>query len=203
MEGLERASGAGITIIRVPKCFKSEEVPNDGAEGFDEYRYGPLRLEEYSILERHIAKDRLSPVDAVMPEIERLSKIKGKGARMLAKALTDRAYEDLKRSKKDLKVTLDQVQEFLNTPNGMLFSLHLLLSRFHPGITIEEARRVMTWQGVEEVRRAREAAEGVDALGNSIGRNPAAADETGRSTGAASTDSSPVNSDGTPSASTS
>lgn len=200
MEGLERASGAGITIVRVPKCFVSEEVPNNGAEGFDEYKYGPLRLEEYAIIERHIASNRLSPIDAVMPELERLSKIKGKGARTLAKALTDRAYEDLKRSKKDLKVTLDDVQEFLNTPNGMLFSLHLLLSRFHTGITVEEARRVMVWQGALEIRRAREAAEGVDALGNSIGRKPVEADETGRLTGAASTDSSLVNSDGTPSA---
>lgn len=200
MEGLSRASGAGITVVRVPKCFKSEDNPNDGTEGFDEFRYGPLRLEEYSIIERHLLKDRPNPVDAVLPQLERLASVKGKAARRMAKELTDRAYADLRKSQAENKVTLEDVEAFLNTPQGMLWSLHLLLLRFHPGLSIDEARRVYEWQGAESIRKARTSAEGVDALGNSIGRKlEAEAGEAGRSTGDASTDSSPANTDGAPS----
>lgn len=164
MDGLARPAGAGI-VIRIPKGWPTPTP--DG--GFDEYFWPPMRIEEYAIVEQHLLKNRVSPIDAVLPELERLAKQKTRGARKLADALTERAYNDLRKSREQNRVTVDEVQAWIDTPEGVLFTMKLCLARHHPNITDAEVRRIFDWLGEEEARRQRDIAQGIDALGNSTG----------------------------------
>lgn len=199
MDGIARAGAAGVNI-RIPKGWTIDD-PFSLGDGFDEYWMPPMRLEEYAVVEQHLLKHRVSPVDAVMPELERLAKIGGKAARRFAKALEEKAYQDLRKSRDQNKLTTEQVGEWLDTPAGVLFTMKLCLSRSHPGITDAEVKRIFEWQGFEEAKRQRDIAQGTDHLGNSTGPSPAAG--TGpaspdASTGGASTAGSPASTAGPP-----
>lgn len=200
MEGVSRASGKGAVEIKIPNCWESEENPNNGAEGFTSYWLPPMRVEEYAVVENHILKNRVSPIDAVLPEIERLISIGTKTARRMAKRLEASAYADLRKSKATNKLTVDEVQEYLDSVDGMLFTMKLCLMRNHPTITDAEVLRIFKWQGEEEARRVRDIAQGIDSMGNSTGPNPDAAvrAQAGASIGAGSSASSPKSTDGAP-----
>lgn len=200
MEGVSRASGVAYVEIKIPKCWESVDKPNNGKEGFDIYKLPGLRVEEYAIVENHLLKNRVSPVDAVLGEIEKLHKLNTPAARRMARRLERDAYTDLRKSKASNKLTIEEVQEFLDSVDGMLFTMRICLERFHPGITEAEVLRVFNWQGEVESRRVRDLVQGLDALGNSTGPNLAeeVRAEPAASTGASSTDSSPKNTDGMP-----
>ena len=200
MEGVSRASGKGKVEIKVPKCWESAEVPNNGKEGFDIYWLPGMRVEEYAVVEQHLLKNRVSPVDAVLPEIEKLLTNGSKVARRMARQLEKQAYTDLRKSKATNKLTVEEVQDYLDSVDGMLFTLRICLLRNHPTITEAEVLRVFNWQGEDEMRRIRDLAQGLDALGNSTGPNPEAAVRAavGASTGESSTATSPKNTVGTP-----
>jgi hypothetical protein len=216
MEGLSRASGAGYIIVKIPKSWRaaSDPIPEpepDGGdpkkEGFDEYKWPPLRVEEYAVVEQHLLKDRVSPVDAVLPELEKLAARKGKAARRLASRLEDKAYTDLRASKAMNKLSIEEVQSYIDTPQGVLFTMKICLQRFHPEITDKEVRRIFEWHGEEEIKRLRDVAQGADKLGNSTGQNEepgalAATNGTGLLTGDGSIVGSPKPTDGNPPAST-
>jgi len=212
MEGVSRASGAGYLIVRIPKRWiigepvtdKSLSPEDDG--GFDEYKWPGLRVEEYAIVEQHILKDRVSPIDAVLPELEKLSARTGRAAKRLARALEEKAYADLRKSKAQNKLSIEEVQAFIDSPEGLLFTMKLTISRYHPDITDGEIRRIFEWVGEKEAKRLRDLAQGVDALGNSTGRSDAAGapaePTTGRLTGDGFIVGSPKPTDGTPARST-
>ncbi len=204
MNGVSRASGAGYTAVRVPNGW-----PGPLTGGFTEYRWHPSRVEDYAVIERHLLKDRISPIDAVMPDLERLSKINSKAAKRLAKTLTDRAYADLRASKSMNVISIDQLQEYLNSVPGAQHAMFIALQREHHDITREESDRVFLWLGEEEQRRQREAMEGIDALGNSTGPTPGADGVAGAtagspagSTGGSSTATSPASTAGPATSST-
>lgn len=200
MEGVSRASGVAWVEIKVPKCWLSPDEPNNGAEGFDLYRLPPMRVEEYAIVEQHLLKNRVSPIDAVLPEIEKLLESGTKTARAMARRLEKAAYSDLRKSKATNKLTVEEVQAYLDSVDGMLFTMRICLMRNHPGITEAECLRVFNWQGEDEAKRIRDIAQGLDALGNLTGPNLAVEAEVVRaeSTGVNSTDSLPKNTDGAP-----
>lgn len=201
MEGVSRASGKAYIVVRIPKSWKSADNPNDGSEGFDEYKWPPLRVEEFAVVENHLLKNRLSPIDAVLPEIEKLLAANTKASRRMAKRLEAAAYADLRKSKAQNKLSIEEVQAWLDTPEGILFTMKVCLQRFHPDITDADVRRIFEWEGENEAKRLRDFVQGVDALGNSTGPNladGARAEPVAGSTGESSTDTSPKNTDGIP-----
>lgn len=200
MEGVSRASGKAAVEIKIPNCWESVDQPNNGKEGFTSYWLPPMRVEEYAIVENHLLKNRVSPVDAVLPDIERLLALGTKTARRMARRLEQQAYADLRKSKATNKLTVEEVQEFLDSVDGMLFTMRICLMRNHPTITEAEVLRIFNWQGEEESKRVRDLVQGLDALGNSTGPNLAEGAEAVRaaSTGESSTGTSPKNTDGTP-----
>lgn len=201
MDGVARASGAGVIHIRIPKAYQGEGKPQTDAEGFDDYIYPPMRVEEYSVIEQHLLKNRVSPVDAVLPELERLSQVKSAAARGLMRALEKQAYRDMRKKKEANKVTLEEVEEYINTPEGALFAMKICLQRKHPDITDAEIRRIYDWYGEQEMRRLREVAQGIDKMGNSTGPNQepeAVRAETAVSRGDGFTDGSLKSTDGLP-----
>ena len=200
MDGVSRASAAGFLLVSIPKAWKGPEQPQGDEDGFDEYKWPPMRVEEYAVVERHLLANRISPIDAVLPEIERLEKLGTPSARRMAKRLEKNAYNDLRKSKASNKLTIDEVQSWLDCVDGVLFTMKLCLQRNHPDITDAEVRRVFDWLGEREAKRVRDVASGNDALGNSTGPTPipATAESAGRSRGESSTDGSPKSTDGAP-----
>jgi hypothetical protein len=133
--------------------------------------------------------------------LEKLAAMNTKASRRLAKVLQEKAYADLRKSKTTNKMTVEEVQAYLDSVDGLLFTMRICLARFTPGITDAETLRIFNWLGEEEVKRTRDLTQGIDALGNSTGRNPegeAVPAEVARSTGDGSTDGSPKPTVGTP-----
>lgn len=202
MDGVSRAAGAYV-LVKIPNCYKGRDEPNGDETGFKEYKWPPIRVEDFAVIENHVRQSRLSPVDAVVSELDRLMKMKTRGARALARSLQRDAYNDLRKEKKDATLTVEQVQDFIDSVPGMIFSMKICIQRYHPEVDDKETRRIFEWIGEDEARRLRDLAMGTDALGNSTGRNPAAevvptVDESGLFRGDGSTGGSPANTDGTP-----
>ncbi len=201
MDGLTRPSGKGDVLLKIPKCWESEELPNNGKEGFDEYRWPAMRVEEYAVVEQHLLKHRLSPIDALLPDLEKLAAVNTKASRRLAKVLQEKAYADLRKSKATNKLTVEEVQAYLDSVDGLLFTMRICLARYHPTVTDADTLRIFNWMGEEEAKRTRDLTQGLDALGNSTGPTPEAeraAGESGLSTGDGSTAGSLPNTVGPP-----
>lgn len=200
MDGVSRASGAYV-LVKLPNCYKGQDQPNGNEDGFKEYKWPPVRVEDFGIIEQHVRKNRLSPVDAVLPELERLSKHKSKAARRLMRSLERDAYNDLRKEKASAVLSVEQVQDFIDSVPGMIFSMKICIQRYHPDITDAEVQRIFEWLGEDEVKRLRDIAAGQDKLGNSTGPNSSAEAvraESEQFRGDASTDGSPKSTDGTP-----
>lgn len=201
MDGVSRASGAAYIVVTLPKCFRGHGEPNGSEDGFDEFKWPPIRVEDFAVVENHLLKNRVSPIDAVLPELERLASIKTQGARRLAKALEQQAYRDLRKSKAQNKISLDEMQDFIDNPEGLLFTMRICLQRLHPTISDYDVRRIFDWLGEQEAKRLRDIAQGSDRLGNSTGPTRETAGERATveaSTGDGSTAGSPPNTAGTP-----
>lgn len=202
MDGVSRASGEGSIIVRIPKGWQGDGKPNTDAEGFDEYTWPALRLEDFAVVENHLLKNRVSPIDAVLPDLERLSQVKSQAARRLMRSLEKQAYVDLRKSKAMNKLSVDEVQEYIDTPDGALFTMKLCIQRKHPTITDAEILRIFQWLGYQEAKRLRDLIQGIDKLGNSTGPNQEAEEvvraDTRRLTGDGSIVGSPKSTDGTP-----
>lgn len=198
MSELVRTVGADI-IVKIPKGWPGPLAPEGG---FDEYKIPAARIEEHAVIEAHILKHRVDPLSAILPQLERLGKMNDRHARKLAKDLSERAYNDLRKEGREIdRLPVEQVQAFLDSTTGAKMCMKLCLQRNYPEVTDKEVDRIYNWLGEEEMLRLRNMQDGSDPLGNSTG--PTAdtsktADAGGTSNGGNSSDGSPKSTDGMP-----
>lgn len=103
----------------------------------------------------HLQKTRKGPIEAVLPEIEKL-----KGFPDLQKQLMDRAYNDLKKGETERHVTNDDLTTWLDTMPGILFTMGLAFRRVHPEVEDDDLLEIITKVGQAEMQKARDALQG-------------------------------------------
>lgn len=153
MDGLAHAGGAGIEINRA-----------NGERHF----LAPMTLAEFATVEMHLLDKRRNPIDAVLPEL-------GKLPPDMARYLLDRAYEDLKKDKGAVRVSRKEVAEWLDSPEGLIYTVQMLISKGNqqhglPAVTRDQVLAIIDEVGQQEMLRKRDLASGTGVVGFSPGR---------------------------------
>lgn len=147
MEGLGRAAGSGVPIN-----FRGETII-----------LPPLDLEDLGTIEQHLLRTRPDPLQRVQAVIKDLPE-------NLARELVEKAYED---GKKLNTISAAEVGDYLDSINGLAFSVWLALQkRYGDKFSHKNVYNVLnqlTAEELEELRRARDQASGLDDRGNSTG----------------------------------
>lgn len=107
---------------------------------------------------RHLQGSRRGPIEAVLPELEKL-----KGYPHLQQELMDRAYADLKKGDTERHVSNDDISAWLDTMPGIKFTMGLAFRRVYPDLTDEDLLEIIVKVGAAEMEKARDVIQG-DAL---------------------------------------
>lgn len=143
MDGLGRAAGSPVVIRLAGK----------------DYKMSPLTLRDFGTIEQHLLTKRPNILKEVAAACSDLPED-------IAKQLMDRAYED---AKKGNTIPAAEVAEWVDSFDGMCFSIWLSLSKEHKDITQDEVMQLLSIMGPEELeqmKNMRDVASGVDELGN-------------------------------------
>lgn len=147
MDGVARPSGAGVTIT-----FGGETLILEA-----------LTLKDFGLIENHLLSQRQNPLLVVRDVIGDLPP-------EMADKLLDKAYRD---AKKMNEVAAEEVAEWIDTFNGMAFSLWLSLEKRYAGrFTLDNVLEIMeaiSEEELEDLKNLRDQAAGLDELGNSTG----------------------------------
>lgn len=150
-DGLGKAVGSGVPIV-----FNGEHLILE-----------PMTLRDYGLIEQHIIQKRVNPVEKVRPMLDGLSD-------EAQKHLLSLAYADLKGS---TTATLEESTAFIDSIEGVAFTLWILLNKSMPGKytlpAVQEIVNAMTPEELSKVMNARDQAAGTDELGNSTGQRRA------------------------------
>lgn len=151
MDGISRAIGAPWACKWLGKTYLAE----------------PLRLwaigaaENYILFNRHTVLDKVSEAVALLAE-----------APHLVKDMYERAYRDMKKNRESRIATAEQVQDWLNSPQGVAFSAWVMLRRSGcpRAACLEDVEEDVTKRmGEKEIAsfiRGRAIASGLDAMAN-------------------------------------
>lgn len=143
-DGLARVAGGGVPIE-----FAGELIVLQ-----------PMNLRDLATVEQHLLNRRKNPMEMVKEMIPGLSV-------EVQKHLLELAYHDMKNS---TTVPAEEVTRFLETVEGVAFSLWLVLERSHPGkFTFEKVHEIvkdMTPDQLNSTINAKSQADGTDLLGN-------------------------------------
>jgi len=163
MNGLSRVAGAPVAV----------EYPNPKTGQVETYLLGGMGLFEYACCEAEYLKGRKTAIDVAIPIIEKLA---AKGLTAQANFLAEKAMEQERKESGDNggKPSVREVQEWIDSMDGILFTCWTCLRQNHPDITMETTRGIVNLLGEEEMKRRRDRASGTDALGNEIGLPPSA-----------------------------
>lgn len=153
MDALSRAVGSGTDITIKGKT----------------YQLSPLGLEDYGEIKNHILNSRKDPM-----QILRETDYTGMPQAVID-SLTKHAFEACR---KNDEISPDDIYSFMNTPEGMPFTLWVTARRNHPEVdTLEKAQALfkdlcdeLGEAGIEEFVKRRDQAAGIDAAGNSTGQ---------------------------------
>jgi len=144
---------AGPTGAGVPVEFGGETLILD-----------PLTLKDFGLIERHLLRRRKNPLEVVREAVKDLPPD-------LAEKLLERAYED---AKKESVIPASEVVEFLDSLEGVAFSYWIMFEKRYPGkFSIDQCLDIMqglSEEELEERKRARDEASGLDVRGNSAGQ---------------------------------
>lgn len=147
-DGLARAAGGGVPIF-----FDGQTI-----------LLQPLTLKDFAAVEQYLLSKRQNPLDMVK------SKLAGLDIET-QKYLLELAYEDAKRQ---TTISASEAGEFIDSVDGLAFTLWLVLERSHQGRwTLERVNEIvksMTPTEIQEMLRLRDQASGLDDLGNSTGQ---------------------------------
>jgi hypothetical protein len=143
MDGLGRTSGAGKTITIGGKDFFLE----------------PLTLRDFGVVEQHLLSKRPNPL-----------KIVGEAAKdmppEIAEQMFKAAYED---AKKGANVTTAEVTHFLDSFDGMSYTMYLMLRKKQPDLTQDDVYELLsqcTPEDIAQLQDDRDLVSGIDEAGN-------------------------------------
>jgi len=147
----------------------SEQKKKDGIEvtgdavifrvGDKDYRLPKASKREMAAdieaVNRHLQASRRGPIEAVLPELEKL-----KGYPDLQQQLMDRAYADLKKGDTERHVSNDDIGAWLDTMPGIKFTMGLAFRRVYPDMTDDDLLEIIVKVGAAEMEKARDAIQG-------------------------------------------
>lgn len=175
MDGLSRAIGAGSSITVKGRTYKLRA----------------LTLEDFGEVEQHILSQRPDPFAPLHRDLEGLPEA-------VVNRLVDNAYREARKSN---KVTGTELTDFLNTVDGIKFSIWLCLRGCGYGVeTLEDAERLLTdmieeasdpSEAIADFKRRRDMASGIDEAGNSTGLNQATTSQQEQDSNDKSAEASP------------
>lgn len=114
------------------------------------YAVGEIGIEEVFVkTEDYLRTQRRPPIDAILKEYESLSKHPE-----LQSKLVDKAYEDLRDISQP--IAREKVMKWIDTFDGYSFLLWLGVSKNHPEVTYEQAKKMLLGIGANEVKKMRE-----------------------------------------------
>lgn len=155
-DGLARVAGGGVPIE-----FDGQMIVLE-----------PLTMKDFATIEQHLLSKRQNPLDMVKSRLEGLEP-------EVQKHLLELAYQD---SKRMTTISPAEVGGFMDTVDGLAFTIWLCVQRSHPGRwTLENVENYVKSQsvlGIQNMLRARDQASGLDELGNSTGPRPGTATST-------------------------
>ena len=149
MDGLARMAGAPVFV----------EI--DGRQ----YELSPLQIKDFGAIEHHLLSKRVNPVEQVIPLLSGLTPDQ-------QKVLLQEAYRELRATN---KVPASEVAKWMDSMDGVGFTIWLCLRKKHPEMTLE---RIEAWvqregdRALAELVARRDQASGTDLLGNSIAPKP-------------------------------
>lgn len=128
------------------------EAPNEIRYNGKTYTIAPVHADELvRATEDHFRSRRLNPVDAILPELEKL-----KGFPEAQKHLVDLAYKDLRAGGK--KYSREDLAAWLDTREGVSWLLWYQLHKNHPEVTVAQVETMVTELTFEEAIAKRDAA---------------------------------------------
>lgn len=154
MEGLARASGAPVKLT-------VKEGPYAGT-----YEVAGMTLEDYGKVEQHLLRRRKPPLEALEKIAEKVTNPR------LLQMIARMAYNDVRKDDADYKIPAQDVYDFLDSVDGLMFTAWLCLKKNHPDMSEERARGIMNAVGAQEFKRLRDQASGTDERGNETGPTP-------------------------------
>ena len=144
MDGLAKPAGSGIPIK-----FNGEDLVLDA-----------LGIEDLGVIENHLLSKRKNPLDVAKQAFPGLPP-------ELAEKLLERAYTD---ALKVAVVTTQEVFEYIDTLEGMRYTIWLALEKRYPGrFSLDKIGAVldqMDDEALEELKNKRAISSGLDQLGN-------------------------------------
>ena len=147
MEGLSRITGAPV---KIKIC--GEDVLLDG-----------MTIQDYGAVEQEMLKRRREPIAIVAPYLEQMPEA-------MAEKLLNRAYKD---SKSANRVSAEELQEWIDSLEGVSFCFWLKLEQRYPNRFAQNV--IWDWfaelddEQLEQLKADRDAASGLGSAGNSIG----------------------------------
>lgn len=161
-EGLARVAGASLFI----DCPDEQGKPTT-------YELSPMTLGDFALVEQEYVKHRKSPMQVALPLITELGKA---GLDAQANFIASRAYEDMRKwaESQDGRPSMKEIERYLDTFEGVLFTIWVLFRKNHPTITREHVRTVVEHIGTEKMREMRDQVSGLDYLGNGSGADEGA-----------------------------
>jgi hypothetical protein len=151
MEGLARPAGSWVSV-------KIEEGPYKG-----EWKLGGMQLDDYGVVEQELLKRQRTPLEALDKAAEKVKNPK------LLQMIARLAYNDLKKNEQDYKIPVQDVYDWLDSVEGLIFTAWLCFGKNHPGFTMEQAKGIMNALGQQQFKRLRDQASGTDERGNATG----------------------------------
>ena len=149
MDGMGRAAGSPV-VMKL---------------GGKDYKMSALTLRDFGTIEQHLLRKRPNVLKVVGEAVKDLPAEH-------AKLLLDKAYEDMKRGN---TIPATEVAEWVDTFEGMVFSVWLAISKNHPELALDDVMDIMssmTEEEMEELKELRDVASGLDESGNSTGLKP-------------------------------
>jgi hypothetical protein len=159
---------------------------------------GAMKAVDFGLVEQHLLSLREDPITAIAPQVKKLEEM---GQHAMARRMERMAFRETLKKKEANRIPANEVQEWIDSIDGLLFTTWIMLRKNHPEMTLEKTQQIYDAVGEQEMRKRRDKAATLDLLGNSTGpalardAGPAGANGTSRSTGEPSTDGLPGNTD--------
>jgi hypothetical protein len=108
-------------------------------------------IEDNLAIDAELRKTRKGPIEAILPELQRLAAFPD-----IQQGLLDRAYHDLRKGAKEEHVSQDDIRTWIDTLPGLLFTMGLIFRRYYPALTDGDILEIIMKVGDGEMLKARE-----------------------------------------------
>jgi hypothetical protein len=131
-DGLERKNGVLMAMIHKGQRY---ELPGTNDEDFQE-------------IERFLLENRVNPLLAIKDELAAV-----RDDPRLTEMLVDRAYRDMRKAPNVDQISQSEVADYLNTRDGTVHALWLMIRRQHPEVTWEQTRTMFSEVSTAEAQK--------------------------------------------------